>query len=160
VSLRLRLKKAFQSLQKLIRAKMWFVYASLILAIIGFALRKYGWNLYRLGGRPIFLRRLLPKVRAATPPLEDRRKSHSNEHSVFQVFDDGTIISSKIEKPQMVNDFYFRFKETFSQCNVDKLHDLLLLTFKWSEKKLLTSQSMHKCEFMSRSFRPMLSKAY
>lgn len=82
---------------------MWFVYISLLIAIIVFAVKKYGLNFYRLG-RPIFLRRIVGKTRPATPPLEDHRKSHSKEHSVFQVYDDGTIISSKIEKPQMVID--------------------------------------------------------
>lgn len=79
---------------------MWFVYASVLLGVIAFAVRKYGWNFYRFG-RPIFLRRIVGKTRPATPPLEER-KHYSNEHSVFQVYDDGTIISSKIEKPPMV----------------------------------------------------------
>lgn len=81
---------------------MWFIYASVLFGVIAFAVRKYGWNFYRFA-RPIYYRRLVGKTRPATPPLEDRRHSgYSNEHSVFQVFDDGTIISSKVEKPQMV----------------------------------------------------------
>lgn len=81
---------------------MWFVYASVVLAIIGLAIRKFGWNLNRFG-RPIFLRRIVGKTRPATPPLQNHRDhSHRKEHSVFQVFDDGTIISSNVEKPQMV----------------------------------------------------------
>lgn len=79
---------------------MWFIYASLLFGVIAFAIRKYGWNFYRFG-RPLFLRRIVGKTRPVTPPLEDRRR-YSNDHSVLQVFDDGSIISNKIEKTQMV----------------------------------------------------------
>ena len=78
---------------------MWFVYAIIISAAVTFAARKWGWHLYHRFGRPIYLRRLMGKPRASTPPLEDRRL---NEYSVLQVFDDGSIISSRIEKPQPV----------------------------------------------------------
>lgn len=78
---------------------MWFIYAIIISAALTFAARKWGWHLYHRFGRPIFLRRLMGKPRASTPPLEDRRL---NEYSVFQVYDDGSIISSRIEKPQTV----------------------------------------------------------
>ncbi|CRK99248.1 CLUMA_CG012679, isoform B [Clunio marinus] len=79
---------------------MWFIYITVLTGIIAFVLKKYGWN-FRRFGRPIFLRKIVGKIRPATPPLEDKRRL-STDHSVFQVFDDGTIISSKIEKPQMV----------------------------------------------------------
>lgn len=82
---------------------MWFVYASLLFAVIAYAVKKYGLNFYRF--RPPFLRRLVGKTRPSTPPLLDQRRYSreiSNEHSVFQVFDDGTIIASKVERPQPV----------------------------------------------------------
>jgi hypothetical protein len=79
---------------------MWFVYASVLLGVIALALKKFGWNFHRFG-RPIFLRRIVGKTRPATPPLQEHNH-HRKEHSVFQVFDDGTIISSNVEKPQMV----------------------------------------------------------
>lgn len=79
---------------------MWFFYAIIVSAALTFAARKWGWQLYHRFGRPIFLRRLMGKPRASTPPLDDRR---SNDYSVFQVYDDGSIISSRIEKPQPVN---------------------------------------------------------
>lgn len=74
---------------------MWFIYAVVALAACTFAARRWGWQLYHRFGRPLFLRRILGKARAPTPPLEDRRR---NEYSVFQVYDDGSIIS----KPQPV----------------------------------------------------------
>lgn len=80
---------------------MWFVYASLLFALIAYAVRKYGLNFYRFGRLP-FLRRLVGKTRPSTPPLLDERRYSreiSNEHSVFQVYDDGTIIASKVERP-------------------------------------------------------------
>jgi hypothetical protein len=81
---------------------MWFVYASVLLGVIALALKKFGWNLNRFG-RPIFLRRIVGKTRPATPPLQEHNHNHQRkEHSVFQVYDDGTIISSNVEKPQMV----------------------------------------------------------
>jgi hypothetical protein len=81
---------------------MWFVYIVVALAIATFSARKWGRYLYHRFGRPIYLRRLLGayKTRAPTPPLEERRLN--NEYSVFQVYDDGSIISSRIEKPQTV----------------------------------------------------------
>lgn len=84
---------------------MWFVYISLLLAVIAYAVRKYGLNFYRFG-RPPFLRRLVGKSRPSTPPLLDERRYSreiSNEHSVFQVYDDGTIVASQVERPQPVN---------------------------------------------------------
>lgn len=83
--------------------KMWFIYASLVFGVIAFTLRRFGLNFYQRFGRPLFIRRIVGKTRPATPPLDDRRQS--KEHSVFQVYDDGTIISSKIEKPQMVIEY-------------------------------------------------------
>lgn len=80
---------------------MWFVYASLLFALIAYAVRKYGLNFYRFGRLP-FLRRLVGKTRPSTPPLLDERRYSreiSNEHSVFQVYDDGTIVASKVERP-------------------------------------------------------------
>lgn len=127
---------------------MWFVYASVLLAVIVFAVRKYGWHFYRFG-RPLFLRRIVGKTRPATPPLDDRRRgSHSKEHSVFQVYDDGTIISSKIEKPQMVNDRKLLETEMRSPPDVDALRNSSQMTFEWKREKLLTSQS--KCDDNSR----------
>lgn len=82
--------------------KMWFVYASLLFAVIAFVLRKYGMNFYHRFGRPVFLRRIVGKTRPPTPPLLDDRR-RSGEHSVFQVYDDGSIVSSMIEKPPMVS---------------------------------------------------------
>lgn len=79
---------------------MWFIYVIIISAALTFAGRKWGWQLYHRFGRPIYLRRIMGKQRAPTPPLEDRRLK--NEYSVFQVYDDGSIISSRIEKPQPV----------------------------------------------------------
>jgi hypothetical protein len=102
---------------------MWFVYASFVLGIIAFAIRKYGWNFHQRFGRPIFLRRIVGKTRPATPPLEDHLH-RNNEHSVFQVFDDGTIISSNIEKPQMVIE-----SEMQLQNDVDELCNSSLVTF-------------------------------
>jgi len=81
---------------------MWFVYASILLGIIAFALRRYGWNFYRRIGRPMFLRRIVGKSRPSTPPLLADSSHNSNEYSVFQVYDDGTIVSNKVERPQMV----------------------------------------------------------
>lgn len=80
---------------------MWFIYAIIALAACTFAARRWGWHLYHRFGRPLFLRRIIGKTRAATPPLEDRRL---NEYSVLQVYDDGSIISSRIEKPQTVKE--------------------------------------------------------
>jgi hypothetical protein len=81
--------------------KMWFIYSIVMLAAFTFAAKKWGWQLYHRFGRPLFLRRLMGKPRAATPPLEDRGRLN-NEYSVFQVYDDGSIISSRIERPQTV----------------------------------------------------------
>lgn len=79
---------------------MWLIYAVVALAALTFAARKWGWNLYHRFGRPLVLRRLMGRTRRAeTPPLEEKRL---NEYSVFQVYDDGSIISSRIEKPQTV----------------------------------------------------------
>lgn len=80
---------------------MWFIYVIIISAALTFAGRKWGWQLYHRFGRPLYLRRIMGKPRASTPPLDERRLL-KNEYSVFQVFDDGSIISSRIEKPQPV----------------------------------------------------------
>lgn len=84
---------------------MWFIYASLLFGVIAFAMRRYGLNFFQRFGRPVFIRRIVGKTRPVTPPLDIRRHSLSKEHSVFQVYDDGTIVSSKIEKPQMVIEY-------------------------------------------------------
>ena len=74
----------------------------MVLGIIAFAARKYGWNFYHRFGRPVFLRRIVGKTRPSTPPLLADNDHNRNEYSVFQVYDDGTIVSNKVEKPQMV----------------------------------------------------------
>lgn len=74
----------------------------MILAACTFAGRRYGWHLYHRFGRPLFLRRLVGKTRASTPPLQERRQ---NDYSVLQVYDDGSIISKRIEKP--VKKYFF-----------------------------------------------------
>lgn len=95
---------------------MWFIYAIVIMAVCAFAGRRYGWHLYHRFGRPLFLRRLIGKTRASTPPLQERRL---NDYSVLQVYDDGSIISKRIEKPVNLFDFaiarsgYMKFDSTF-----------------------------------------------
>lgn len=81
---------------------MWFVYMIVALAIFTFGTRRWGWHLYHMFGRPLFLRKFLGKTKPLTPTYEKRRL---NEYSVFQVFDDGSIISSRIEKPQTVKSY-------------------------------------------------------
>lgn len=110
---------------------MWFVYASVLFGFIAFALRKYGLNFYHRFGRPVFIRRIVGKTRPSTPPLDNRRhsKEHS-DHSVFQVYDDGTIVSSKIEKPPMVIRFIkSETRSTF--VRVDRSSNSSILTLKW-----------------------------
>jgi hypothetical protein len=87
---------------------MWVVYAIVAVTALTFAVRKYGWQLYHRIGRPLFIRRIFGRQRrAVTPPLvSDDRATSSTEHSVFQVYDDGSIISSRIEKPQTVINFH------------------------------------------------------
>lgn len=89
---------------------MWFIYAVVVLAALTFAARRWGWQIYHRFGRPIFLRRIMGKSRAPTPPLEDQRLK---DYSVFQVYDDGSIIS----KPQTVKFICLKL-----QVDVDKLH--------------------------------------
>lgn len=82
---------------------MWFIYVIIALAFFTFGTRRWGWHFYHMFGRPFFLRKFFGKKKPLTPTYEKRRL---NEYSVFQVFDDGSIIlSSRNEKSQTVKSY-------------------------------------------------------
>lgn len=83
---------------------MWFIYALAVSVVAFLASRKWGRNFYQRWSRQLFLRRIVGKSRPPTPPLEVRL----NEHSIFEVYDDGSIVSNiknnanKIDKPMVI----------------------------------------------------------
>jgi hypothetical protein len=93
---------------------MWYIYMIVALAVLTFGTRRWGWHLYHIFGRPLFLRKFLGKAKPLTPTYEKRRLN--NDYSVFQVFDDGSIISSRIEKPLTVK-FYQRYILVANCCD-------------------------------------------
>lgn len=127
---------------------MWFVYASVLFALIAYAVRKYGLNFYRFG-RPPFLRRLVGKTRPSTPPLLDERRYSreiSNEHSVFQVYDDGTIIASKVERPPPVIQTKANGSRdrSLTLTNGTRVGDINQRAARAGRTELLTSQSKYR----------------
>lgn len=83
---------------------MWFIYALAVSVVAFIASRKWGRNFYQRWSRQLFYRRIVGKSRPPTPPLEEQL----NEHSIFEVYDDGSIVSNikintnKIDKPMVM----------------------------------------------------------
>lgn len=96
---------------------MWFIYALAVSVVAFLASRKWGRNFYQRWSRQLFLRRIVGKSRPPTPPLEERL----NEHSIFEVYDDGSIVSNiknntnKIDKPMVIRaliNIYYDYKKS------------------------------------------------
>lgn len=70
---------------------LWFIYLLVAVAAGIFATRKWGRLIYNRWGRFPFMRRIIGKSRPATPPLFEEDPL-INQHSVYDVFDDGVVI--------------------------------------------------------------------
>ena len=99
---------------------MWFIYALAVSVVAFLASRKWGRHFYQRWSRHLFFRRIVGKSRPPTPPLEERL----NEHSIFEVYDDGSIVSNiknntnKIDKPMVMKALiiiYYHCKKMFKK---------------------------------------------